>query len=444
MKLSKFNRFIYAGESTLAFNCVSCGFAEMEPSTLEVLKALDSGSLSAEQQARLTELVPELQRGMFIVEDQTDEIPTLQVAHNARKYDTSTLSLTIAPTLACNFRCIYCFQGELPPLVMHAKVQQAILDFVSARINHLRQVDVCWYGGEPLLAANVIYSLSEQLLKTCNDHGCNYGASLITNGWLLSQETAEHLRECKVSLVQVTLDGLPEVHNARRPLKNGGATFDRIVENITAVTDLFDHLPLRINVDTTNADRVLELFEFLHDHQLLERVHPYLGRVFADAEACADFEPCCIESASFAKMEAELYKDLKQRGMSVRIPYPRFLTSFCSAVRFHSYVVDPLGRLYKCWNVIGKDDEAVGNLLHPEGLNARLVKWLALEPFDIAECHECDILPLCAGGCPYHYYRGEYERAGHPNCVSWRYHLDDLLLLWYKDWKENTAAEGEV
>lgn len=46
---------------------------------------------------------------------------------------------------------------------------------------------------------------------------------------------------------------------------------------------------------------------------------------------------------------------------------------------------------------------------------------------EIADCRECNILPICAGGCPYYYYKGEHVSSGKPNCVSWRYLLDEHL-----------------
>jgi len=385
-------------------------------------------------------MLDELRHGRFILEDEEDEIRTLKVMNNMRKYETSSLGLTIAPTLACNFRCIYCYEGELRPLVMDDLVQQAILDFVSTRIKTLQRLGITWYGGEPLLATEVIYNLSEKLIKLCADHDCKYDASLITNGWLLSRETAERLQECQVTMIQVTLDGPPDVHNARRPLKDGSGTFHRIVENIAAVTDLF-HIVTRINVDTTNLDRVIELFEFLHERQLADKINPYLGKVTADTKACADFQTWCYDTSSFAQVEIKLRKELEARGIPIHTLYPQFLTNFCSATKLHSYVLDPLGRLYKCWNVIENEKEIVGNITEHVELNHRLSKWLAINPFDIPECRECDILPLCAGGCPYYYCRGEYEKTGRPSCVSWRYHLDDALLLYYQAWKENPTAQ---
>lgn len=441
MKLSKYNRFIETGEYVLGFNGGTCGFAEFEPAVYAALQAFEKGQLTPEQDATLAELLPALRQGRFMVEDGENEVDTLRVMHNIGKFDSTALTLTIAPTMNCNFRCIYCYEGELSPEVMSAEVQQAIVDFVTKSIRQTRSLNVCWYGGEPLLGLDVIANLSEQFIKLCSDHECEYSASIVTNGWLLKREIAEQLVKYKINMVQVTLDGTPEVHNARRPLKSGGATFERILENVLNVYDLFARLAIRINVDNTNIERILEVYELLHAQKLLGKVYPYLGKVTADTQACADFEACCLDSASFAKLEVEVYKALKARGLPAEYPYPRFISSYCGVNRLGSYVIDPVGNLYKCWNVTGNREESVGNLCAAEASNFRFSKWLAIEPFDIPECRQCDILPLCAGGCPHYYYRGDYEKSQQPNCLSWRFALDEMLLLWYHDWKEAKKAQ---
>ena len=439
MKLSKYNRFIHRDGKVLAFNCISCGFAELDIPAFEALRSLNSEVSSSGYNAELDNMLPELQRGRFVIDDEVDEVDSLKVMYNHSKYDTSTLGLTIAPTLACNFRCVYCYEGELEPVVMNAEVQQAIVQLVSRHIKNLRGLGICWYGGEPLLATDVIYNLSDKLIDLCAENDCRYDdASIITNGWFLSREIAERLQECKISRVQVTLDGPPEIHDARRPLKSGKGTFERILDNIAAVADILTVI-IRINTDATNLDHILALYELLHERNLLGKVHPYLGQVSAHTEACADIEPNCLDTQSFSKTELEIYEKLRSRGFSISPPYPRFLSVFCGASRSQSYVIDPLGNTYKCWHHIGNEQETVGNLTDDSNQpfqNPRFVKWMALDPFDISECRECEYLPLCSGGCPEYYYHGRHTQSGEPNCVSWRYSIDDVLRAYYQRWQK--------
>ena len=57
----------------------------------------------------------------------------------------------------------------------------------------LKHLDVSWYGGEPLLATEVIYNLSDRLICLCEKHGIEYNSYMISNGSLLDDETLDHL-----------------------------------------------------------------------------------------------------------------------------------------------------------------------------------------------------------------------------------------------------------
>jgi uncharacterized protein len=410
MKLSRYNRFIALDKNVLAFNGVSCGFAELDQDTYELLKSLDSDGIAKENITFPENYLQELRRGKFVVDDDINEVDVLKHIYNLRKYDRSSFGLTIAPTMACNFGCTYCYEGSLKPVVMSHEVQDAVVDFLTTRIEMLKGIGVSWYGGEPLLATDVIYRLSDKLMDLCRKNECHYEASMVTNGWLLDRETAERLKEYQINKVQITLDGPPEVHNARRPLKGGQKTFDRILANIEAVADILD-LVIRINTDTTNIDHILELYEILHERKLIGKGQPYLGHVEAHTEACADIAPNCFSTKDFSAVELQLFNALKSRGIPAPLSYPRMLSVFCGASMLQSYVIDPLGNLFKCWHHLGNENDYVGNIINPQhelANNSRFLKWMAFDPFAITECRECEFLPICSGGCPEHYYNDKH------------------------------------
>ena len=441
MKTSRYNHFIRHNQGVLAFNAVSCGFAEIDQDLYEALTGLAAGSPTELQSQIIQRHSSDLKRGHFVVEDNCDEVRSFRVVHNLWKYDTTTLALTIAPTLACNFGCTYCFEGNLPRIKMTPEICQAIVDFVEHRAAHLAELSIAWYGGEPLLASDVIIDLSDRLIATTQKHGCRYSASIVTNGWFLTREVAEQLRDRKVSLVQITLDGPEAIHDQRRPLKGGGSTYQRILTNLKAIKGVFDQVALRINVDEANIDEVGSLYTDLKKNDLLDSITPYLGKVTPLTEACADIEPVCFDTASFARAESQLLDDLRAKGIPAPTPYPRFCGTHCGVVRLNAYVIDPFGRMYKCWNVIGREEESVGNIQENAAHGPVNDWWLSFEPMDIAECRECNILPICAGGCPYYYYKGEHVSSGKPNCVSWRYLLDEHLQRSYQQWKANAAGQ---
>lgn len=74
--------------------------------------------------------------------------------------------------------------------------------------------------------------------------------------------------------------------------------------NLKAIKGVFDQVALRINVDEANIDEVGSLYADLKQNDLLGHITPYLGKVTPLTEACADIEPICFDTASFARAEA--------------------------------------------------------------------------------------------------------------------------------------------
>ena len=114
-------------------------------------------------------------------------------------------------------RCGYCFEQKSDTF-MTMEVAKNIISFVERKVNEelITEINVTWYGGEPLLATDMIYYLSEKLLEICGKKNICYNASIITNGLKLNRNIACKLvEECKVSSAQITLDGKEEIHSKR-------------------------------------------------------------------------------------------------------------------------------------------------------------------------------------------------------------------------------------
>ena len=142
------------------YNTASGATALLERHEYDVLKMAQDGS----------ELVPDnlidtLLYGGFLRKSDTDELEELRSDYNRERYDHSRMVLTIAPTLACNFGCDYCFQGAKKPSgAMAEDVQDAVAELVTLVAGSIRRLGVSWYGGEPLLARSVIEHLSDRLI----------------------------------------------------------------------------------------------------------------------------------------------------------------------------------------------------------------------------------------------------------------------------------------
>ena len=193
-------------------------------------------------------------------------------------FDSSRLGLTICPTLGCNFRCPYCFEhSQQNSAVMTPETVDRLISFIKSYQN-VRHLSIAWYGGEPLLAFEVIGDFMEKI----NDLDLVFeGSGLITNGYLLDSEKISRLNNLRINSVQITLDGPEEVHDTRRFLSGGGPTFQRIMKNIdTLMNSSYEGVcTIRVNIDKHNLDQFIALRSALMERFRGKKLSVYAGQV---------------------------------------------------------------------------------------------------------------------------------------------------------------------
>ena len=157
--------------------------------------------------------------GNFVVEESFDELAFIAEQYQ-RERQHSQFLLTILPTFGCNLGCDYCFVGKKRGGMDRAK-QDQIIAFVTERFARQKfpSMAVDWFGGEPLLALGTIEYLSDAFLDLCKRYDTSYSAQVITNGTMISDRAVEVMQKAGIDRLQITLDGLREIHDQRRPSK---------------------------------------------------------------------------------------------------------------------------------------------------------------------------------------------------------------------------------
>jgi len=272
-KPSKYNFFFDAEDGThLAFNAISNGFAKIEKEAMSqiyrILKLLKKRKAGKNVDRKLWN---DLLKGKFIIREEDDELSLLKVINRISRFSTNSLSLAIAPTLECNFRCEYCY-AEKRRGFMEEKIQSSLLHFIEKKAKVIKQLNIGWIGGEPLLAIDIIESLSSHFIDICRRQGVNYFGSLVTNGYLLTEAVVERLLKAKISSIQITLDGPQEVHDNRRPLVTGNGTFKVIIENLLNLRRLQVNSDCQIRIGI----RVNMLFQSQNVPLIPKRYVPFL------------------------------------------------------------------------------------------------------------------------------------------------------------------------
>ncbi len=430
VKASRYNRIFRASDGTwLAFNSWSTALAELEESQMGFVEALlsDPDNTPCDTPER-RDIREAMLQSHFLIDDDEDELATAKADLLRDRFRTDQLSLTIAPTMDCNFRCDYCFEEHLK-VGMSKHVQDRLLEFAEEKTQQGGAFFVTWYGGEPLLpkAFPVVERLSRAFLDLKQRRGLEYAAHLVTNGFFLDRPKMELLKSLGVNKVQVTLDGPPEQHDKRRHLIGGRGTFWRIIENIKSCLDLAE-FQVRVNVDARNSMEAIDVVEILVKEGIAPPARPYLAQVTHDGAACGNIQELCYSSEDFARMEVEVYREAGKRNLPLsRYPF-RLAGAFCTADRLQGYVVSPNGLLFKCWHEVTMNPEkSIGSLLDGQQPWQRTNenKWLKWDALEKSGCRSCGVMPLCHGGCPLEAMRHPERDRG--ACEHYKFHLEPLL-----------------
>lgn len=352
-------------------------------------------------------ILEDLRFGGFLVPEGTDENDLVHRSY-LEKYNEEHLGLIILPTEECNFRCVYCYESFLRG-EMAEDIREGIRRFV-AKQSRLKSLEIHWFGGEPLLAPNVVIKLSEWFDHYAAEHGINYHGSITTNGSLLTPTVADAILQYGVRRFQITLDGERDEHNKRRILNGGGDTFDQIIENLRYLKNTNEPflVSLRHNFDPESVERAESFVDMLKtefggDPRFALDFHPIArlgGANDTDATLCegSTVMQQFIRTKSLA-IEAGFRGTFQLEQMQ-----PNGYTCYASDPR--NFIIGSDGRLYKCTVELDYHDRNVVGQLHPDGTMTldwrKMALWVETNGrHEGMKCNSCFFSPTCHGAvCP--------------------------------------------
>lgn len=395
-----------------AFDVVTAGEAEILRQGKENPEALQQ--LPEETFGRLA------QRGHLVresTEEETEHVRILSRMYWLIPYR-GNLDLVILPTYNCNFRCEYCFERarlERGQEWLSRRMTPETADAIFRQIKTFREKGIrpgscTLYGGEPLLGANreIVARIIEQA------EALEMNLMCVTNGYELDRYL-DLLKDHPFLFLQVTVDGVGKIHDARRYLAGGQGTYGRIMDNIGLALENGINIHARVNVNRANLDSAMALPEAFRARGFTE--HKEFRYYFKATTAC--FE----ENPDNAITEEELFRALREHGICTetdvthsriynemasrvfkamkRESYPAFSPAHCGA-ESGMLVVDPEGTLYPCWDLVSMEEHAIGITDVETGrflFNFDLSKWRTRTVDNMPECRICPYLMFCGGGC---------------------------------------------
>lgn len=315
------------------------------------------------------------------------------------------LSLTILTTYACNLKCTYCFEESSRTTErMTPQTAEQTMNWIKAKIDEFgyKLLYLNFYGGEPLLNKPALEEIASRMGEWCRARGVAFKFMMQTNGYLMTPALIDKYLQLGLQQVRISLDGIGEDHDKYRPLRGGGGTFERIMNNIA---DCCDKVKIGISTsfDKGEVGHIERMLNYFQDRGILHKLgrfifsplHPTLGpngktEMIQNAHCECNFEDASLVEAN-RKIRAMLAaKGLEQKsGMS---------TSICPVTRHESgCTIDQQGRIFRCNSMLGHPELSTGHV-RDAVYNERHHEFVNLDVYN--QCpQDCTYMPMCSGGC---------------------------------------------
>jgi len=324
--------------------------------------------------------------------------------------DTDEIQIFFVPWYTCNFACEYCFQDgyDNPDLLLKFEVIDAFFDYVNNQFNG-RKKYITLFGGEPLLTGISHIKQNEYFFNKIKEN--NLDLAIVTNGYNVEEYT-DLLKNIKIREIQITLDGVGDIHNERRPLKGGGATFDKIVKGIDKLLTNKINVNLRFVVDKQNINELPKLAKFsiekgwtkspffktqIGRNYELHFCQSHANKLFTRSELYKTIYEMMLENQEIYEFHQPAFSVAKYLYENGELPKPLF--DSCPGCKTE-WAFDYTGTIYSCTATVGKKGEELGKFYPQVDLyNDIIEKWQERDVTTIDGCKDCSVQLACGGGC---------------------------------------------
>ena len=397
------------------------------------------GQISEEELGRCYDQVTALKdNGKLFVPD------TFEPVAGTLKAKTSgvvkALCLHIAHT--CNLNCEYCFasQGKYngERAVMSFEVGKQALDFLIANSGHRRNLEVDFFGGEPLMNFEVVKELVAYARSIEKAHNKNFRFTLTTNGMLINDDVIEFANK-EMSNVVLSLDGRKEIHDRYRVDYAGKGSWERIVPKFQKL------------VQAREGKNYYMRGTFTHQNpDFLEDIKTMLDLGFTELSmepvVCAPGDP-----SELTPEDMEIVKDQYEKLAELMLQRDDEGKPFT----FYHYMIDlkggpciykrisgcgsgteymavtPWGDLYPCHQFVGDDKYLLGNVWDGVSNTTIQEEFASCNVYARPECRDCWAKLYCSGGCAANAYHstGSVKGVYKNGCELFRKRMECAIMV---------------
>jgi uncharacterized protein len=331
-------------------------------------------------------------------------------------------ALSLAIAQKCNLGCTYCYaqQGEFGGPAKNMELPEALraVDLLVGAAEPGARLNLAFLGGEPLVNRKVLRAATRRALELAGGRGARMTFSITTNGTLLTEDDGRFFEDHGFA-VTISIDGPQQVHDALRPFKGGGGSYDAVMRRAAPLLKMQQRMQVSARVTVTPRNlglrRTLDSLIAAGFHSV--GFSPMLSAPTGDGEMQSEDLELMLgemidcgrefERASRRRQRypfANMVNAMREIHRGTHRPYP------CGAGA--GYLgVSADGELSACHRFVGDEQGAMGSL--DAGVDvSRQAEWLAARHVHRQEpCRSCWARYLCGGGCHH-----EVIRRGRPAC----------------------------
>ena len=342
----------------------------------------------------------------------------------------------------CNLACKYCFaeEGEYHGrrALMSYEVGKKALDFLIANSGNRRNLEVDFFGGEPLMNWQVVKDLVAYGREQEKIHDKHFRFTVTTNGVLLNDEIQEFINK-EMDNVVLSLDGRKEVNDRMRPFRNGKGSYDLIVPKFQKLADSRNQEKYYIRGTFTrnNLDFAEDILHFADLGFKQMSIEPVVGD---------ETDPYAIREEDLPKIMEEydrlakimIEKEKEGKGFN----FFHFMIDLdggpCVAKRLSGcgsgteyLAVTPWGDFYPCHQFVGHEEFLMGNV--DEGITRPEIAddFRSCNVYSKEKCRNCFAKFYCSGGCMANSYNfhGTIHDAYDIGCEMQRKRVECAIMI---------------
>ena len=407
----------------------------------EEIKEYLTDRLSEYDESEIAEAYEEV---AYLIEDEslfTDDLYADYIAdYTNRETIVKALCLHIAHD--CNLACKYCFAGEGEyhgeRALMSFEVGKKALDLLVKESKGRKNLEVDFFGGEPLMNFEVVKQLVEYGRSIEESNNKKFRFTLTTNGMLLDDEILEFANREMSNLV-LSIDGRKEIHDLMRPRRGGQGSYDTIVPKFIKAAESRGQMNYYVRGTYTHNN-----LDFSEDVKHLAE----LGFEQISVEPVV-----APESADYAIKEEDVPKLCEQYDILAKYLLERRKSG--KGVNFFHFMIDlsggpcaykrlsgcgsgceylavaPNGDLYPCHQFVGMPDFLMGNVDTGVTNTTLRDKFKLCNVYSKEECKNCFAKLYCSGGCAANAYNftGDINGVYDIGCALQRKRVECAIMM---------------